>query len=290
MLAVILATINPGDEVIVPIPYYDEYRRDVMLAGGTIVPVITKVENDFEVEPEAIEAAITEKTKAIILISPVNPTGALLQRGTLERIAQLAKQHNLLIIADELYERYLYDDATHFSIASLPGMWERTVVINGFSKCYGMTGWRVGYVAANAEFLNGILPVAHGMTICAPAVSQWAALAALQGPHDWFEEVLVEYSRRRALWMQGLEAMQLGYGKPRGAYYIMFDVRSTGLTSQKFAAAMRDEVKVLMGGGGGATDPLNEGFARGSFAVKYEQIEEGLARMAPVVKKYQAQR
>jgi aminotransferase len=196
----------------------------------------------------------------------------------------------LLIIADELYERYLYEDATHFSIATLPGMWERTVVINGFSKCYGMTGWRVGYLAANADFLSGILPIAHGMTICAPAVSQWAAVAALQGPHDWFEEILVEYGRRRALWMRALDEMGLPYGKPKGAYYIMFDVRSTGLTSQKFSAAMRDEAKVLVGGGGGATDPLNEGFARGSFAVPYAQIEEGLARMAPVVKQYQAGR
>ena len=290
MLAVILATVDPGDEVIVPIPYYDEYRRDVMLAGGTVVPVITTVEDDFEVKPEAIEAAITEKTKAIILISPVNPTGALLQRPTLERIAEIAKEHNLVVISDELYERYLYDDATHFSIASLPGMWERTIVINGFSKCYGMTGWRIGYVAANADFLNGILPISHGMTICAPSVSQWAALAALEGPQDWFEDILIEYSRRRDLWMSGLDGMGLPYGKPRGAYYIMFDIRSTGLTSQQFSAAMRDEAKVLVGGGGGATDPLNEGFARGSFAVSYDTIEEGLARMTPVVKKYQAQR
>ena len=289
MLAVILALVNPGDEVIVPVPFYDEYRRDILLAGGTLVPVGTKIENDFEVDPEAIEAVITEKSKVLILISPSNPTGGVLGRATLERLAEIAKKHNLVVISDELYERYLYGDVEHLSISTLPDMWGRTVVINGFSKCYSMTGWRVGYIAAHEEFINTVLPINHGMTICAPAVSQWAALAALQGPHDWFEDVLVEYSHRRKLWMDGLEGMGIAYGTPKGAYYIMFDVRSTGLTSQQFATAMREEAMVVVGGGGGATDPFNEGFARGSFAVATEKIEEGLARMAPVVAKYQAQ-
>lgn len=287
MLAVILSLVNPGDEVIVPIPYYDEYRRDIHLAGGEVVPVATRVENNFEVDPADIEAAITERTKLIILITPSNPTGSVLGRAALDRIADIAKRHDLVVISDELYERFLYDDHTHFSISTLPDMWERTVVINGFSKCYSITGWRVGYVAANVDFIEGLLPIAHGMTICAPAVSQWAAVAALQGPHDWFEDVLVEYGIRRKLWMDGLDAMGLGYGTPKGAYYIMFDVRSTGLTSQEFAIVMRDEAKVLVGGGGGATDPLNEGFARGSFAVKTADIQQGLERMAPVVAKYQ---
>jgi aminotransferase len=289
MLAVVLALIDPGDEVIVPVPFYDEYRRDIMLAGGTLVPVRTRLEDDWEVDPDAVEQAITDKTKVLILISPSNPTGGVIGRAALERLAEIAKRHNLVVISDELYERYLYGDAEHHSIATLPGLWERTVVINGFSKCYGMTGWRVGYIAAHEDFINTVLPISHGMTICAPAVSQWAAVAALQGPHDWFEDVLVEYSRRRQLWMAGLESMKIPYGTPKGAYYIMFDVRSTGLTSQQFAKAMREEAKVVVGGGGGATDPFNEGFARGSFAVPTDKIEEGLARMAPVVAKYQAQ-
>jgi aminotransferase len=289
MLAVMLAVIDPGDEVIVPIPFYDEYRRDIMLAGGTLVPVRTRLEDDWEVDPDAVEQAITDKTKALILISPSNPTGGVIGRAALERLAEIAKRHNLVVISDELYERYLYGDAEHHSIATLPGLWERTVVINGFSKCYGMTGWRVGYIAAHEDFISTVLPISHGMTICAPAVSQWAALAALQGPHDWFEDILVEYSRRRQLWMAGLENMKIPYGTPKGAYYIMFDVRSTGLTSQQFAKAMREEAQVIVGGGGGATDPFNEGFARGSFAVPTAKIEEGLARMAPVVAKYQAE-
>lgn len=287
MLSVMLSLVDPGDEMIVSVPFYDEYRRDVILAGGTLVPVPTKLEDNFEVDPDELEKAITPKTKGMILISPSNPTGGVLQRATLERLADIAKRHDLLVISDELYECYIYEDNQHVSIASFPGMWERTVTINGFSKCYSMTGWRVGYIVARAEIIRSILPITHGMTICAPAVSQWAALAALKGPHDWFEDVLVEYDRRRRMWMQGLDAMNLPYGYPQGAYYIMFDVTSTGLSSREFARVMCDEAKVIVGSGGGATDPYNEGYNRASFAVPTEKIEKGLARLAPVVANYQ---
>jgi aminotransferase len=164
-------------------------------------------------------------------------------------------------------------------------MWERTAIINGFSKSYSMTGWRVGYVAARREIIDAMIPITHGMTICAPAVSQWAALAAYAGPHDWFPAVLAEYDRRRHLWMRGLEAMGLPYGYPRGAYYILFDVRPTGLTSQQFVDLLRDEAGVSFGGGSSATSP-NAGFVRGSLAIPSARIEEGLARMGPVVERY----
>lgn len=286
MLTVALALFDVGDEVLVPTPFYDEYRRDIMLAGATMIPVPTRLEDNFEVDPEALERAVTPRTKAMILISPSNPTGGVIQRATLERIAALAQRHDLLVIWDELYERFVYDGFQHVSLASLPGMWERTVVINGFSKCYGMTGWRIGYVAARREISDALLPIAHGMTICAPSMAQYAALAAVTGPHDWFDEVLAEYDRRRRLWMQALDAMGLPYGRPRGAYYIMPHIGSTGLTSQQFAKALREEANVMIGGAGGATDPFNEGFVRCSLAVSYDQLEQGLERMAAVVKKY----
>jgi aspartate/methionine/tyrosine aminotransferase len=149
-----------------------------------------------------------------------------------------------------------------------------------------MTGWRVGYVAAPGEISDALLPIAHGMTICAPSVSQYAALAAVTGSHDWFDEILAEYDRRRQLWMQALDSMGLPYGRPRGAYYIMPHVGSTGLTSQQFAKALREEGNVMIGGAGGATDPYNEGFVRCSLALPYAKLEEGLERMATVVKKY----
>ncbi|MBC8075490.1 MAG: pyridoxal phosphate-dependent aminotransferase [Chloroflexales bacterium] len=290
MLSVILALVDVGDEIIVPVPFYDEYRRDIVLAGGTMVAVPTKETANFEVDPAAIERAITPRTKGIILISPANPTGAVLPRTTLERIAEIARRHDLLVISDELYDRFVYEDYEHVSIASLPGMWDRTVVIKGFSKTYSMTGWRVGYVAGRSEIMHLLAPITHGMTICAPSASQWAALAALSGPHDWFDEVLTTYDRRRRLWMRGLDAMGLTYGYPKGAYYLTLNITSTGLTSQQFAVAMRDEAHVIVGGGGGTSDPYNEGYNRASLTMPYERIEEGLARMAPVVAKYQAQK
>ena len=288
MLTVTLALLDPGDEVLVPTPFYDEYRRDIMLAGATMVPVPTRLEDNFEVDPDALERAVTPRTKAMILISPSNPTGAVIERATLERIAALAQRHDLLVIWDELYERFVYDGFQHVSLAALPGMWERTVVINGFSKCYGMTGWRIGYVAAGRAISDALLPIAHGMTICAPSMAQYAALAAITGPSDWFDEILAEYDRRRRLWIQALDAMGLPYGRPRGAYYIMPHIGSTGLSSQQFAKALREEANVMIGGAGGATDPFNEGFVRCSLAVPYAQLEQGLERMAAVVKKYKA--
>jgi aminotransferase len=286
MLTVTLAVLDPGDEVLVPTPFYDEYRRDIMLAGASMIPVPTRLEDNFELDPNALEQAITPRTKAMILISPSNPTGAVMDRPILERVAEIAQRHDLLVIWDELYDRFVYDGFQPVNLAALPGMRERTIVINGFSKCYSMTGWRVGYVAAPGEISDALLPIAHGMTICAPSVSQYAALAAVTGSHDWFDEILAEYDRRRQLWMQALDAMGLPYGRPRGAYYIMPHVGSTGLTSQEFAKALREEGNVMIGGAGGATDPYNEGFVRCSLALPYAKLEEGLERMAAVVKKY----
>ncbi len=288
MMSVILALVDSGDEIILPVPFYDEYRRDIVLASGTMVAVPTSAENNFEVDPADIERAITPRTKGMILISPANPTGAVLSRTTLERIAAIAIQHDLLVISDELYDRFVYDGAEHVSIASLPGMWQRTVVIKGFSKTYSMTGWRVGYVAARAEITQMLTPITHGMTMCAPSISQWAAVAALTGSHDWFPEVLTEYDRRRHLWTDSLDAMGLTYGYPKGAYYVMANITSTGLTSQEFASVMRDEARVVVGGGG-KSDPFNEGYVRLSIATPYDKLQEGLDRMAPVVAKYRAQ-
>ena len=279
MLGVSIALIDAGDEVIIPAPFYGEYYRDMLLAGGTLVPVRTKMEDSFEIDPDVLEAAITPKTKCVILVSPSNPTGGIIQRPALERIAEIAQKHDLLVVSDELYERFMYDDYEHVSIGSFPGMWERTVTLNSFSKCYGMTGWRVGYAVAPAEIIRTILPIHHGMNICAPAASQWAALAAYTGPHDWFDDILVEYDRRRQTWMQALDEMGLPYGHPQGAYYVMFDITSSGLSSQEFSKLMREEAKVLVGGGGGLVDPSTEGFNRGSFVVPMDRLEEGLARM-----------
>jgi aminotransferase len=287
LMSLILATFDPGDELIVPMPFYEEYARNLMLAGAKLVPVATRMEDAFEVDPAAIEQAITPRTKGILLISPSNPTATVLGKETLLRIADLATRHDLLVISDELYERFVYDDFQHHSIAALPGMWERTVVINGFSKCYSMTGWRVGYVAARREVIEAMIPITHGMTICAPSVSQWAALAAYTGPQEWFGDVLAEYDRRRQCWMTSLDAMGLGYGHPRGAYYITVDVRPTGLTARQFSALVRTEAGVMISGGG--SDPHNEYYVRGSLTTSFDKLEEALARMGPVVERLRSE-
>jgi aminotransferase len=290
MLTVSMALIGPGDQVIIPAPFYGEYRRDMILAEGTLVPVPTRREKSFEIEPDQLEKAITPNTKCIILVSPSNPTGGIIQPSTLVRIAELAQAHDLLVISDELYEHYLYDDYNHLSIGSLPGMWQRTVTLNSFSKHYGMTGWRVGYVAAPSEIIQAMLPIHHCMNICAPSASQWAALAALTGPHDWFNDILIEYDRRRKMWMEALDDMGLPYGYPQGAYYIMFDITSTGLSSREFAQTIRAEAKVVVGGGGGSIDPFTEGFCRGSFVTPIGKLEEGLARIKSVVAELKARK
>jgi aminotransferase len=189
-----------------------------------------------------------------------------------------------------LYEHFVYDDFEPFSIGSLPGMWQRTVTLNSFSKHYGMTGWRVGFVTASAEIIKAMLPIHHNMNICAQAGSQWAALAALTGPHNWFDVILADYDRRRKTWMAALDEMGLPYGYPQGAYYIMFDVTSTGLSSREFSQKMRAQAKVVVGGGGGAIDPSTEGFCRGSFVSPIDKLEEGLARMKPMVAELKAEK
>jgi len=289
LMVTMLSLIDPGEEVLIPSPYYGQYEQDLILAGGRLVPVPTFEQDDFEVDPREIEKRITSKTKAILLVSPSNPTANVLYRETLDGVAEIAEKYNLIVISDELYEKYVYEDYKHYSIGSFPGMWERTITINGFSKCYSMTGWRVGYIAAPARFISGMLPIKHAMTICAPAMSQWAALAALTGPQDWWREVITEYGKRRRFWMESLDEMGLTYGVPRGAYYIFVSITSTGLSSEQFVAALREEARVVVGSGAHYGEE-GEGYVRVSLAVPFSLLEEGLDRMKKVVRVFQARR
>lgn len=289
LMVTMLSLIDPGEEVLIPSPYYGQYEQDLILAGGRLVPVPTFEQDDFEVDPREMEKRITSKTKAILLVSPSNPTANVLYRETLDGVAEIAEKYNLIVISDELYEKYVYEDYKHYSIGSFPGMWERTITINGFSKCYSMTGWRVGYIAAPARFISGMLPIKHAMTICAPAMSQWAALAALTGPQDWWREVITEYGKRRRFWMESLDEMGLTYGVPRGAYYIFVSITSTGLSSEQFVAALREEARVVVGSGAHYGEE-GEGYVRVSLAVPFSLLEEGLDRMKKVVRVFQARR
>jgi aminotransferase len=277
LMATLMTLVDAGDEVLTPSPHYDEYTRDARILGSALVPVATRPETNFTIDVADLEAAITSRTRALVVVSPNNPTGTVLPEATLRDIATLAKGRDLLVISDEIYEYYTYDGHCHVSMASLPGMRERTITINSFSKSFGMTGMRLGYIAAPAPLVEAMLPFHHAMMICANVVTQYGGLAVLSQPRDWFADVLAEYDRRRRLWMQTLDAIPLPYSEPQGAYYVFIDIRPTGLTSAEFVAQARAEARLVfqpgtIGGGAG------EGFIRGALTKASPEFEEGLER------------
>ncbi|MBL8131551.1 MAG: aminotransferase class I/II-fold pyridoxal phosphate-dependent enzyme [Anaerolineae bacterium] len=283
LMAVLMTLLNAGDEVITPTPNYDEYVRDARVLGGVLIPVSTTAESNFTVKVEDLEAAITPRTRAIIVVTPNNPTGTVLPESVLRGIADVATRHDLLVISDEIYEYYVFDGHRHVSLASLPGMRERTITINSFSKSFGMTGMRLGYIAAPAALVETMLPFHHAMMICANVVTQYGGLALLSQPRDWFGDILREYDRRRRGWIEMLDSIRLPYSEPQGAYYVFVDIRPTGLTSAQFVAKAREEAKLVfqpgtIGGGAG------EGFIRGALTTASPKFEEGLERFATFVK------
>jgi aspartate/methionine/tyrosine aminotransferase len=282
LMATLMTLLDPGDEALTPSPHYDEYSRDAMILGGRLIPVATTPETNFTITADQLEAAITPRTRALIVVTPNNPTGVVLPEATLRAIAALAQRRDLLVISDEIYEYYVYGEHRHVSMASLPGMRERTVTINSFSKSFGMTGMRLGYIAAPAPLIEAMLPFHHAMMICANVITQYGGLAVLSQPRDWFADTLAEYDRRRRLWMQTLDQLGVRYTEPQGAYYVFIDIRSTGLTSAQFVAKAREEAKLVfqpgtIGGGAG------EGFIRGALTTPSPRFEEGLERFAAFI-------
>ena len=283
LMATLMSLLDPGDNALTPSPHYDEYTRDARILGGTLIPVDTTPESGFVIDVAQLEAAITPQTRALVVVSPNNPTGTILPKSTLLQIAELAQRRDLLVVSDEIYEYYVYDGNQHTSIATLPGMAERTITINSFSKSFGMTGMRLGYIAGPAALIEGMLPFHHAMMICANVVTQYGGLAVLSQPRDWFKDVLADYDRRRKLWMQTLDAIPLPYSPPQGAYYIFIDIRPTGLTSAEFVKKAREEAKLVfqpgtIGGGAG------EGFIRGAFTKASPEFDEGLERFTKFVR------
>jgi aminotransferase len=276
-MVTLMTLLNEGDNALTPSPHYDEYTRDARILGGTLLPVNTTPESNFTVNVKDIEAAITPRTRALIVVTPNNPTGTVLPEATLREIAALAQERDLIVISDEIYEYYVFDDHKHVSMASLPGMRDRTVTINSFSKSFGMTGLRLGYIAAPAPLIEAMLPFHHAMMICANTITQYGGLAVLSQPRDWFKDILAEYDRRRKLWLQTLDSIPLPYSDPMGAYYVFIDIRPTGMTSAEFVARAREEARLVfqpgtIGGGAG------EGFIRGALTKGGPEFEEGLER------------
>ncbi len=271
------AVLAPGDEMIVPDPSYVAYAPAVVLTGAVPVFVPTSVETQFAPTAEEIERHVTPATKAILLGYPNNPTGAVLPREELVKIAQLAERHDLLVVADEIYDRLVYG-VEHTCFASLPGMRERTVLLGGFSKDYAMTGWRVGYACAPAPLLEAMMKIHQYVIMCAPTAAQAAALEALRSGEPYVLEMLAEYDRRRRTIVDGLNQIGLPTYEPHGAFYAFPDVRPTGLTSEQFVEDLLREEKVVTVPGGvfGAS---GDGYARLCYANSTENIEEALERI-----------
>ena len=275
---VVQALLDEGDELLIPDPHYTSYDLAALAARGRVVPVPTYREDDFVVRPEEIERRITERTRALVIVSPNNPTGAVYPAEALARIADVAIRHDLVVISDEIYELQLFAGQRHVSLGALPGMRERTITINGFSKGYSMTGWRVGYIVAPAEVVATLGALHHTLTICPPAFAQQAAVAALTGPRDAVAELVRTYHERQQLFIRGLREIGLDAFEPRGTFYVFIDIRPTGVSSREFAERLLHEAHVLVYPGS-YFGPAGEGFARASMTHPPARLHEALERM-----------
>ncbi len=278
------ALLNHGEEVIIPTPCFVSYQAEVILAGGVPVEVPTYVEDKFQLRPDALEAAITPRTKAILIGYPNNPTGAVATREIMLEIAHIVEKHDLVVISDELYDQLVYG-VDHVCFPSLPGMWERTILLGGFSKNYAMTGWRIGFAAAPADILTGLLRIHQYTIMSAPTIAQDAALEAIQSGGPSVEEMRTEYNRRRELIVGGLNQLGLYTFEPHGAFYAFPNIAATGMDDETFAQKILDEERVAVVPGS-AFGPGGEEFVRCSYATAYEKIEEALRRMEKFMRRY----
>jgi len=271
------AILNPGDEVIMPGPCYVSYDSCVLLAGGTPVRVPTYQKDNFEINAADIEARITDRTKAILLGYPANPTGAVLGKDKMIQIAEVARRHNLPVVYDEIYARLVYG-VEHTCIATLPGMKELTVLLGGFSKANAMTGWRIGYAAAPREIIAAMTKIHQYTMLCVPIMAQIAAIEALKSGGASTNEMVDEYNRRRLVIVKGLNDIGLSCFEPKGAFYAFPSIQCTGMTSEEFSERLLIEEKVAVVPGS-AFGPCGEGYVRCCYATSLADIEEALTRM-----------
>ena len=277
------ALVDNGDEVLIPQPSFVCYAPIVKLANGVAVPIETKVEDGFKLTPEALKAHITPKTKALVLPYPNNPTGAVMRRTDLEAIAEVLRDTNIMIISDEIYSELTYGSEPHVSIAQIDGMQERTVVINGFSKAFSMTGWRLGFVAAPAPVITQMLKIHQYAIMCSPTMSQYAAVVALTECKKDIEYMKNEYDIRRKLIVKGFNELGLECFEPEGAFYIFPSIKSTGLTSQEFCERLIKSHKVAVVPGD-AFGKSGEGYIRVSYAYSLNHITTALGRIEEFLK------
>lgn len=275
------AIINPGDEIIVCEPCYVSYLPCITFAGGRAVTIPTFAEDGFQPRPEAVRAAITSRTKAMLLAFPSNPTGATASRDVLQTLVDIAAQADCYVISDEIYDRLTYDGA-HTCVSSLRGAPERTILLNGFSKSYAMTGWRIGYAAAPPDVAEAMMKIHQYVALCAPITAQEAAIEALTSGEPSVREMKAEYNRRRRLIVKRFNEIGLPCVEPGGAFYAFPSVKETGLTSEEFAERLLYEKKVVMVPGS-AFGACGEGFVRAAYATALDKIEEAMSRVADLV-------
>ena len=272
------ALVEPGDEVLVPDPSYVSYMPNIRFAGGVCVAVPTVAEEGFRLTPERLRAAITPRTKLLIFPYPNNPTGAVMSAAEMEEIAAVLRETNVLVLSDEIYSELTYGLDRHVSIASLPGMAERTIVVNGFSKSYAMTGWRLGYAAGPAPLVKVMTKIHQSCIMSAPTTSQYAAITALRQCDDQIEMMRDEYNRRRRYVVKALNEMGLTCFEPRGAFYVFPSIQISGLTSSEFCEQLlrEKEVAIIPGSAFGAS---GEGYARISYAYSVDHLQTAMKRI-----------
>ncbi len=271
------AILNPGDEVLIPEPCYVSYRPCTLFAGGVPVPIGSTAENGFRVSVDALEAAITPRTRAVLINFPNNPTGATLRRSDLQRVAELAERHDLIVLSDEIYSELTYD-SKHVSFASLPGMQDRTILFNGFSKAFAMTGWRIAYAAGPSDLIGAMTKIHQYTMLAAPIMSQKAALEACRSGEGDMEAMVQQYDERRRMFVKGLNEIGLECLLPEGAFYAFPSIRNTGLTCEEFAEQLLREERVAVVPGT-AFGEGGEGHVRCSYASSLNDLREALTRM-----------
>lgn len=279
------ALINPGDEVLIPEPSFVCYKPCTRLAGGVPVPIVTEEKDNFRLTPEKLLEKITDKTKVLILPFPNNPTGAIMEKEDLQAIADVLKDTNIIVLSDEIYSELTYNQKKHVSFASIDGMRERTVTINGFSKAFAMTGWRLGYALAPEPIAKVMYKIHQYGIMCAPTTSQFAAVEALRNCDEDVDNMCKEYNYRRRVLVDGFRKMGLSCFEPEGAFYVFPNISSLGYTSEEFANKLLQEEKVAVVPGN-AFGQSGEGFVRCSYAYSIKNIEEAIRRISRFVERH----
>ncbi|MBW1695972.1 MAG: pyridoxal phosphate-dependent aminotransferase [Deltaproteobacteria bacterium] len=285
VLLAMMALLNPGDEVLIPDPVWLHYFYCARMAGAVPVSVPTKEENEFVPQIDDFRSLISPKTKMVVLTSPNNPTGTVAGKDALEALARLVQEKDLFVISDEIYEAMVYDGSRHISIATLSGMKQRTIIVNGFSKRYSMTGWRLGWIAADKDLVSAMIRIHQYTTVCATTFAQWGAVEALSGPQDEVQRMIEEFDRRRKLVFNALKEMPgVRVSAPKGAFYIFPNIQGTGKSCDELTGYLLDEAKIAVVPGS-VFGKYGHGYLRISYANSYENLEKAMNNMLSALRK-----